>query len=129
MKHVDVIERLQRIRDFYRDTIEDYTAVEAVDMAISALGKQERDRWIPVTERLPKVHEAGDSYSGKYMQSDPVLVYGVDEYAADAQFHVVTYCDDLDGYTYWSTEPDALTVKGVKAWRPLPEPYTERKHD
>ena len=37
MKHVDVIERLQRIRDFYRDTIEDYTAVEAVDMAISAL--------------------------------------------------------------------------------------------
>jgi hypothetical protein len=94
-------------------------------MAISALGKQERDRWIPVTERLPKAHEAGDSYSGKYMQSDPVLVYGVDEYAADAQFHVVTYCDDLDGYTYWSTELDALTVKGVKAWRPLPEPYTE----
>lgn len=39
MKHVDVIERLQRIRNFYRDTIEDYTAVEAVDMAISALKK------------------------------------------------------------------------------------------
>ena len=48
MKHVDVIERLQRIRQFYRDTIEDYTAVEAVDMAISALEKQEKDRWIPV---------------------------------------------------------------------------------
>jgi hypothetical protein len=90
--------------------------------------KQEADGWIPVTERLPKVHEAGDSYSGKYMQSDPVLVYGVDEYAADAQFHVVTYCDDLDGQTYWSTD-DALTVKGVKAWRPLPEPYTEKKND
>ena len=44
MKHVDVIERLQRIRQFYRDTIEDYTAVEAVDMAISALEKQEVDK-------------------------------------------------------------------------------------
>jgi hypothetical protein len=42
MKHVDVIERLQRIRNFYRDTIEDYTAVEAVDMAISSLEFKER---------------------------------------------------------------------------------------
>lgn len=42
MKHVDVIERLKRIRNFYRDTIEDYTAVEAVDLAISALEKQSR---------------------------------------------------------------------------------------
>lgn len=98
--------------------------IDAVKFAISALEKQERDRWIPVTERLPKVHEAGDSFSGKYMQSDPVLVYGVEEYAAAAQFHVATYCDDLEGYTYWSTEPDALTIKGVKAWHPLPEPYT-----
>ena len=31
------IERLQRIRQFYLDTIKDDTAVEAVDMAISAL--------------------------------------------------------------------------------------------
>ena len=128
MKHVDVIERLQRIRNFYRDTIEDYTAVEAVDMAISALKKQEADRWIPVTERLPEVHESGNSFSGIFMQSDPVLVYGTAEYEEEGQFHVVTYCDDLDGQTYWSTDY-ALTVKGVKAWRPLPEPYTEKKND
>lgn len=62
------------------------------------------------------------------MQSDPVLVYGTAEYEEEGQFHVVTYCDDLDGQTYWSTD-DALTVKGVKAWRPLPEPYTEKKND
>ena len=103
--------------------------IDAVKFAIYAVEKQEADRWIPVTERLPEVHEAGDSFSGLYMQSNPVLVYGIDEYSKDAQFHVVTYCDDLDGYTYWSTEPDALTVNGVMAWRPLPEPYTERKHD
>ena len=28
--------------------------VEAFNMAISALEKQEQDRWIPVTERLPE---------------------------------------------------------------------------
>lgn len=87
------------------------------------------DGWTPVTERLPEVHESGNSFSGIFMQSDPVLVYGSAEYEEEARFHVVTYCDDLDGYTYWSTELDALTIKGVKAWRPLPEPYTERKHD
>jgi hypothetical protein len=28
--------------------------IEAVEKAISALEKQEQDRWIPVTERLPE---------------------------------------------------------------------------
>lgn len=100
---------------------------EVIDMAISALEKQDQDRWIPRKERLPEVHESGNSFSGIFMQSDPVLVYGVAGYEEETQFHVVTYCDDLDGHTYWSTELDALTVKGVKAWRPLPEPYTEEE--
>ena len=37
MKHVDVIERLKRIRKIYQNTIQDYTAVEALNKAISAL--------------------------------------------------------------------------------------------
>lgn len=105
-----------------------HPAFEAVTIAISALEKQEQDKWIPVTERLPEVHKAGDgSLCGIYMQSNPVLVCGTAEYEQNAQFHVAVYCDDLDGYTYWSTELDALTVDGVKAWRPLPEPYTEEE--
>ena len=43
MKPSEVIERLQRIRQFYLDTIKDDTAVEAVDMAINAVKKQEQD--------------------------------------------------------------------------------------
>ena len=43
MKPSEATERLQRIRQFYLDTIKDDTAVEAVDMAISALEKQEQD--------------------------------------------------------------------------------------
>lgn len=38
----ETIERLQRIRQFYLDTIKDDTAVEAVDMAIAALEFLER---------------------------------------------------------------------------------------
>lgn len=80
-------------------------------------------RWIPCSERLPEVHESGNSFSGIFMQSYPVLVYGICEFEENAQFHVVTYCDELDGNTYWSTELDALTITEVKAWMPLPEPY------
>jgi len=88
---------------------------------------QPEPQWIPVSERLPEVHESGNSVSGIYMQSNPVLVYGTCEYGDNAQFHVVTYCDDLDGNTYWSTELDAITVSGVIAWMPLPEPYKPNK--
>lgn len=86
-------------------------------------------QWIPCSERLPEVHESGNSVSGIYMQSNPVLVYGTCEYEDNAQFHVVTYCDDLDGNTYWSTELDASTVSGVIAWMPLPEPWEGADND
>ena len=83
---------------------------------------QPKQQWIPCSERLPEVHESGNSFSGIYMQSVPVLVYGICEGEENAQFHVVTYCDDLDGNTYWSTALDAVTITGVIAWMPLPEP-------
>ena len=91
--------------------------VEIAEKAVSPY------RWVPVSERLPEVHESGNSFSGIFMQSVPVLVYGICECEENAQFHVVTYCDDLDGNTYWCTELDALTITEVKAWMPLPEHY------
>lgn len=86
-------------------------------------------RWIPCSERLPKTHETGNSFSGIYMQSSPVLVYGVPEYEEEYGFHVVTYCDDKNGRTYWSTELDAVTINEVYAWLPLPEPYQEGEEE
>jgi len=85
--------------------------------------EQPEQKWIPCSERLPEVHEIGNSFSCVYMQSYPVLVYGVPEGEEECSFHVVTYCDDLNGYTYWSTELDAVTIDEVKAWMPLPKPY------
>ena len=81
------------------------------------------DRWIPCSERLPETHKAGNSFSGIFMESKPVLVYGVPEYESEYSFNVVTYCDDLNGKTYWSTEMDAVTINEVTAWMPLPEPW------
>lgn len=93
---------------------------------VTALGykhKKSAQQWIPCSERLPKTHETGNSFSGIYMQSSPVLVYGVPEYEEEYGFHVVTYCDDKNGCTYWSTELDAVTINEVYAWMPLPEPW------
>jgi len=104
----------------------DKNLTEAFDMAINALTAQQ---WIPCNERLPKTHETGNSFSGIYMQSSPVLVYGVPEYEEEYGFHVVTYCDDKNGCTYWSTELDAVTINEVYAWMPLPEPWKGEQNE
>ena len=98
---------------------------EAYELAMKALRKTERKtgKWIPCSERLPETHKAGNSFSGIFMESKPVLVYGVPEYESEYSFNVVTYCDDLNGKTYWSTEMDAVTINEVTAWMPLPEPW------
>ena len=83
---------------------------QAIETAISALEKQERERWIPVTERLP-------------------------EYEKE-----VLTCDDSGGmsvgYLYspgfghadrWHVDFTYSPVYHIVAWRPLPEPYTEEE--
>ena len=83
---------------------------EPFDLAISALEKQEQDRWIPVTERLP-------------------------EYEKE-----VLTCDDSGGmsvgYLYspgfghadrWHVDFTYSPVYHIVAWRPLPEAYTEEE--
>ena len=74
--------------------------VEAFNMAISALEKQEQDRWIPVTERLPenkkKVLVSYDTEDGKKVDISMFDKYG-------------------------------CLLGLVSAWRPLPEAYTEEE--
>jgi hypothetical protein len=154
MKHVDVIERLQRIRNFYRDTIEDYTAVEAVDMAISAL---EKDKWIPVSERLPKceqevlictkektyIHEK----SGLEWCVNPIVTPAIYEDGTMLEVNSKWHWEDCD-WAGWDEEEDCgIIPEGwwenrqfnpdgeynhandveVIAWQPLPKPYTEEE--
>ena len=89
---------------------------QAGEMAIDALKKQEEDRWVSVTERLPK-------------EDDYKPCYGYDDGA-------VWWLNDIGimglGWYYTSTENwafyDEMThvegiVGNVIAWRPLPEPF------
>lgn len=89
---------------------------QAGEMAIDALKKQEEDRWISVTERLPK-------------EDDYKPCYGYDDGA-------VWWLNDIGmmglGWYYTSTEnwafyDEIAHVEGIAgnviAWRPLPEPF------
>ena len=93
---------------------------QAGEMAIDALKKQEEDRWVSVTERLPK-------------EDDYKPCYGYDDGA-------VWWLNDIGmmglGWYYTSTENwafyDEIThvegiVGNVIAWRPLPEPFQEEE--
>ena len=60
-------------------------------------------KWIPVSERLPDIH----NYSAKYLTT--VKGVGV---------HILSFTE-CDGEHWWE-------YKDVIAWMPLPEPYTEK---
>ena len=75
--------------------------LDAHRLAISALEKQEQDRWIPVAERLPET-------SG---------LYTVTDMTGNVVRYVFTGTDSSK--RYWK--------RNAVAWRPLPEPYTEEE--
>lgn len=77
---------------------------EAFNMAISALEKQEQDRWVPVTERPPEE-------DGRYL---------ITEKTDGTKVQEGYFCRTRDGEPYWG-------YLHVTAWRPLPEPYTEEE--
>lgn len=72
----------------------------ALDLAISALEKQEENRWIPVTERLP---EYGTLVLTQLLNNDIVTNWVIDE------------------------EDEEWFEDGVIAWRPLPESFREEE--
>lgn len=75
---------------------------EVIDMAISALEKQEQDRWIPVSKDLPKKN-------GDYLVTCEVCG---ERYVEESFF---CRCDDGD--VFW-------TSQNVIAWQPRIEHYT-----
>lgn len=96
--------------------------LEALDMANSALKKQEQDRWIPVTERLPEEKDAGILKKlGTNKRSDYVLA----TVEVEGERMTVMACT-YDGKWYWNMKyafPDYKII----AWRSRPEPYMEEE--
>lgn len=98
--------------------------VEALDLAISALEKQEADRWRRYPEEKPKSGEivlavmpAYTDRNGDEHYSGVICAYHTDDCHGG-------WWGRSDGVTY-----GALGLCDVDpiAWRPLPEPYTEEE--
>lgn len=113
----------------YGGTAECYERLmlEAADALESALGEQEKRRWIPVTERLPDEHESlfarfkdTDKWSnGMFMSiSDLVIVCAERENGE----RVVKIANTVDGV--WKVK-DSFYPCNVTHWMPLPEPPKE----
>ena len=93
----------------------DETTCEAFDLAISALEKQEQDRWIPVTEKLPE-----DEYV--LISKKPTKLSGSKWNVAIA----IRTADHRSGKIQWRDSGFGIIQDDkVLAWKPLPEPYTE----
>lgn len=92
---------------------------EAFDLAISALEKQEQDRWIPVTERLPEDY-CVYRITWKTSRSNKTFI-------ADSEFEPLLELDNehgrFDGWlldNYIKVYPDVEVI----AWKSLEDPYT-----
>jgi len=101
MENREAIELIKRVRS--GDTCPPgWETLEAFDMAISALEKQEQDRWIPVIKRLPEKE-------GCYL---------------------VTVKNDHErrySKTAWYSGDGWFARQDIIAWRLTPEPYTEEE--
>lgn len=95
---------LERAKHWDGHTEKDVTRL----LSLSALEKQEQDRWIPVTERLPE-------------EPDEVLVTD-----GDGEIRHAVYCHVCKKDVFITYE-ESMTIHQVIAWRPLPEPYTEEE--
>ena len=80
---------------------------DAIDMAISALEKQEQDRWTLCRDRVPELHRE-------------VIVTDVET----SDTYVAEYC----GNGYWNTDT-GVEKNRIIAWKNLPEPYKEEEDE
>ena len=134
MENREVINWLIRIRDRLMTT--NSKQYEALTIAIAALEKQEKDRWIPVTDRLP---ETTDPVNVTWVNNDPVSYYEDikgKRFTATAHYHrgkwwwYSSVCQDLlDEYGKSCMDDEVYEGIEILAWRPLPEPYKEEEDE
>ena len=106
MTNKEAIEVLRFNADFCDAELED-----AINLAISALEKQEANRWIPVTERLPE-----KDCKCRVTEGDFKSVIDCCWNNHEKQFEVWSY--------YYA---DYAPIVNVTAWKPIEEPYTEEE--
>ena len=102
--------------------------VDALDLAISALEKQEQERWIPVTERLPSKEERRewiDKNLGGVGYLYPCLVTRYSSINPDrTKNNPYVAKHYFDGEDFLNAGEEVCS-EYIIAWMPLPEPYQE----
>ena len=85
---------------------------DAFNLAISALKKQEQDRWIPITEQMPEENDfvlvtvSGEDVRGCEWKDSMALAVWTNQ---------------------WNLVDANLVSYTISAWRPLPDPYQENE--
>ena len=94
---------------------------DALTLAISALEKQEQDKWIPVTERLP------EPVTERTPEDEYVLISKKPTKLSSSKWSVaiaIRTADPRSRKIQWRDSGFGIIQDDkVLAWKPLPEPY------
>lgn len=107
MTEREAIERIQNDLKLHHDDLSGQYR-KALRFAISALEKQERDKWVPCSKRKPDIDSE---------------VFITDSFGEIGHAYYV----DLGDRVCFVTAEEYIILEDVKAWKPVPEPYEEGK--
>lgn len=107
MTEREAIERIQNDLKLHHDDLSGQYR-KALRFAISALEKQERDKWVPCSKRKPDIDSE---------------VFITDSFGEIGHAYYVNLGDRV----CFVTAEEYIILEDVKAWKPVPEPYEEGK--
>ena len=111
MKPSEAIENIEYARRWMG--CESDFSEEALDMAIFALKKLEKDRWIPVTESLP---EEDCDCRVTVKNGFGIHVFDCSYNKGKKRFE-----------SWYPYQDDFMPIRDVTAWKPIEAPYQEDK--
>ena len=105
MTEREAIERIQNDLKLHHDDLSGQYR-KALRFAISALEKQERDKWVPCSKRKPDIDSE---------------VFITDSFGEIGHAYYVNLGDRV----CFVTAEEYIILEDVKAWKLVPEPYKE----
>ena len=103
MTEQEAIERIQNDLKLHHDDLSGQYR-KALRLAISALEKQERDKWVPCSKRKPDIDSE---------------VFITDSFGEIGHAYYV----NLGDMVCFVTAEEYIILEDVKAWKPVPEAY------